>query len=246
MAQLSIRRLFAARETLTVDDLDAICDDLEAFFNQIKLSDDNIQDAGITASSKVAAGTITAAIFPNDVISTAKIADGAFTAEKITDSSITTAKLASNAVTTVKIADGAVTLAKREAVNWVTDTAAGSTVSSTSYNAIGLTQDITTTGRPVFIGITSAGVTTPSGCAYANDSGNIFSIRVRIVRNGTAISTTEYLSSIAGQTYYPITAVRFIDTPSAGTYNYAVQMSKGDASYETFEIYNLKLIVMEL
>jgi microcystin-dependent protein len=86
MSQIDIRRTYADTVTLFAADLDAILDDVESFLNSTKLNDDNIQDAGITASTK------------------------------IIDSTITTAKIATNAITTVKITDANVTRLKLEAV----------------------------------------------------------------------------------------------------------------------------------
>ena len=112
MAQLDVRREYADGEILLASDLDAFLNDIETFLNVIKLNDDNIQDGGINAATKLADSSITTAKLANGAVTTNKIADNAVTTAKIADGAITTAKIADSAVTTAKIADSAVTAAK--------------------------------------------------------------------------------------------------------------------------------------
>jgi hypothetical protein len=102
MATLSITKAWADGEVLLEADLDNIKDDVETFLNTTKINDDNIQNAGITASSKLIDASI----------STAKLANLAITTAKIDDLAVTTGKLAASAVTTAKITDANVTKAK--------------------------------------------------------------------------------------------------------------------------------------
>lgn len=92
MATLTITKEWANGEILLESDLDFIKNDVETFLNVTGIDDDNIQDVGITASSKLVDGSI----------STAKLAG----------SSVTAPKIASDAVTTIKILDANVTVAK--------------------------------------------------------------------------------------------------------------------------------------
>lgn len=123
MANLSITRNYADGEVLLEADLDEVCDDLETFLNKTKINDDNIQPSGITGSTKLLDGSVSAAKLASDAVTTVKIADDAVTAAKVADGAIddaaklassvvTTAKLATDAVTTVKITDANVTAAK--------------------------------------------------------------------------------------------------------------------------------------
>ena len=97
MAQLDVRREYADGEILLASDLDAFLNDIETFLNVIKLNDDNIQDGGINAATKLADSSVT----------TSKLANGAVTTNKIADGAVTTAKIADGAVTTAKISDAA-------------------------------------------------------------------------------------------------------------------------------------------
>ncbi len=102
MATLSITKDWADGEVLLEADLDNIKEDVETFLNTTQLNDDNLQNAGITASTKLIDGSIP----------TAKIANLSVTTAKIDDLSITTGKIAANAITTAKITDANITKAK--------------------------------------------------------------------------------------------------------------------------------------
>lgn len=112
MAQLTTRRQYAASQPLLKSDLDAFIDDIEAFVNVVQLSNDNIQDASITASTVIIDNTIVNGKFANGAFTTAKITDANVTTAKLVDGSVTAAKIDNLAVTTAKIADSAVTTAK--------------------------------------------------------------------------------------------------------------------------------------
>ncbi len=53
MATLAIPKNYADGTVLFESDLDDFRDTLHTFFNVTKINDDNIQDAGITASAKL-------------------------------------------------------------------------------------------------------------------------------------------------------------------------------------------------
>lgn len=119
MATLSTTRNYEDGEILTQADLDAFLDDIEIFINITKLNDDNLQNNGITGSTKLVTGSVTAAKLAADSVTTAKIVD----------SNVTTAKIADANVTTVKIADDNVTFAKMQ--NIATARLIGRTTAST-------------------------------------------------------------------------------------------------------------------
>lgn len=102
MATLDVTRAYSDGEVLTEAQIDTIRTDIETFFNTTKLNDDNIQNSGITGSTKLADASI----------STAKLADSSIINAKIQDDAITTSKIIDEAVTAAKIADNAVTAAK--------------------------------------------------------------------------------------------------------------------------------------
>lgn len=162
MAQLDVRRTYRSNKVLTAQDINAFLDDIEAFFNLVKINSDNIQDASITVSSKIIDGTITTSKIDNNAVTTAKIADNAVTTAKIADSAVTTAKIVDNAVTTAKIADSAITSAKiadnavtnvkLAAINKTSSSTISFTTSATSPTFVTNSQiSITTTGKPVML-----------------------------------------------------------------------------------------------
>lgn len=117
MATLSINKDWADGEVLLEADLDNVKDDVETFLNTTKINDDNIQNAGITASSKLIDASISAAKLAADSVTTAKIIDGALSADatgraKMADGFVNAAKLATDSVTKVKLADGAKNLTR--------------------------------------------------------------------------------------------------------------------------------------
>ena len=168
MASLNTRKLYAAFTIPTGSQFDAFLDDIESFLNSTKLNDDNIQDNGITASDKLIDETVTAAKIANaavtavklasDSVQTAKIVNGAVTVDKLASNSVTTAKIGDSQVTTAQIATNAVTMAKLETrttgtgVGGISLSSSSGTTTTTSSSSL-LSASITTTGRPVFVGL---------------------------------------------------------------------------------------------
>jgi microcystin-dependent protein len=97
MATLVITKTYADGDILTEADLDAIKDDVEAFLNVTGINDDNIQTAGITASSKLIDATISTAKIANSAITAGKLAADSVTTVKILDANVTPAKLSAAA-----------------------------------------------------------------------------------------------------------------------------------------------------
>lgn len=83
MPTLTITKSYADGDILTEADLDNIRNDVITFLNTTKLDDDNIQDAGITGSSKLIDSSVTTAKINDAAITTAKIADLAVTSDKL-------------------------------------------------------------------------------------------------------------------------------------------------------------------
>lgn len=107
MATLTITKQWANGAILLEADLDYIKSDVETFLNTTKINDDNIQNAGITASSKLIDASISAAKLATGAVTTAKILDDAVTTAKILDANVTYAKLAA-AVTSTLVPPGSV------------------------------------------------------------------------------------------------------------------------------------------
>lgn len=83
MATLSTTRNYADGEVLLESDLDGFLDDIENFLNVTRLSDDNIQNNGITGSTKLVNSSVTTLKIGDEAITTAKLANDSVTRDKI-------------------------------------------------------------------------------------------------------------------------------------------------------------------
>jgi hypothetical protein len=122
--------------------------------------------------------------------------DGGVTEAKIADDSITTDKIVDAAVTTDKIADGSVTEAKLVAKTIATRALDGSTI-STSFSGIGTgSASITTTGRPVFVGLRSKqGFSQNSRVTVAGTNIDDATGYLQLVYAGSTVITSETIAT---------------------------------------------------
>lgn len=158
-----------------------------------------------------------------------------------------TVQVKNSGITTAKIADGAVTPAKLAALGQQISSSSGSfSTTSTSYvDVTNLSVSITTTGRPVFIGIIAD--TTAAYLGSSNTSGGTNGSSFKIVRGSTDIMISSLRSDNSSATSIsrvPPSSVWHIDTPSSGTYTYKVQCIS-NSGVSTSAI-NCKLIAYEL
>lgn len=222
MAQISITKNWADGEILLEADLDEIKSDVETFLNTTGINDDNIQNGGITGTTKIATGTVGTANLASSAVTTAKIADDAVTTAKINDLAVTTAKLAATSVTTAKIAagavtstelasdavttakitdanvttaklaDGAVTPAKRSTLTQGVTSTSGSFTVTPSTGNMDTT--VTGTGRPVLICLNLTGSNVTYG-AYVDSATPGVDTALQLYKNGS------FLTNIATVTY---------------------------------------------
>jgi hypothetical protein len=102
---------------------------------------------------------------------------------------------------------------------------------TTTPTAVGINCTITTSGRPVWIGLTADGSnsTNPSDPArLAVVSGVQFYIA--IYRGGTNLGWNTFANTSDVTTLIPPSAISTIDFPSAGTYTYTVQVYTSNGS----------------
>jgi hypothetical protein len=160
----------------------------------------------------------------------------------IADAAITTVKIGANAVTTAKILDANVTKAKLAALGQQvssSDSGSFTDTSGSDVDVTNLTVTITTTGRPVFIGI--IGNNNAGGSYVSAIATNAFpvphpSAHIKFLRDASVI-TTHLLESIvsgaAGSNLsitVPPTSFFHIEVPAAGTYTYKVKANSGTGS----------------
>lgn len=225
MPQLTITKNYDDGTALTETQLDAIKSSIETFVNTTKLDGDNIATGGVTAT-------------------------------QLASSAVTTAKIDTGAVTTAKLADSAVTQVKRAALgHQLSSTCGGAyTNATTSYtDATNLTVTITTTGRPVWIGLIHDGNTTGTDhgtiTCLASGSTTTISGYIKITRDVTLISEqffqkTEVSAATGQYFYFPSSSICHVDPITAGTYTYKISMKAGTNT--TVGVRYSKLIAYEL
>lgn len=169
-----------------------------------------------------------------------------------TQTQITTAQITDLAVTTAKIANNAVTPGKLAALGQQISGSSGSfnTTSNSSVDITNCSVTITTTGRPVFVGLMAFDGTDQ---AYVEliATGTVTTINgaINFDRSGTPVGLFYVgLKVPAGELEYywvPGSAYWRIDTPTAGTYTYKAQAFVFTANTK-ISAFNLSLIAYEL
>jgi hypothetical protein len=223
MSALSVRKTYDDGTDPTEQQLDDIRESIEEFFNVTQVTDDNIQDDGITASTKLVDASISAEKIGSSAATTAKFIDGSVTAAKITDGAVTTAKLANSNVTRAKMAAANYGVSSNITGNYTSDT-----------DTLAATTLLTTSGRPVRITmapISGGGSTGPyvmtstSSTSPANNSRMIF----KLYRDGVQIDGCILAYQAPGIGHivrWPGTVLNFYDfTPSAGAHTYTLYVA---------------------
>ena len=168
--------------------------------------------------------------------------------------------IGSIAATSANIVAAAVTRATGVSVGTggvAISTSSGSfSTANTSYiNVTNLTATITTSGRPVYLGLIANTDTTVAGGYIQLDISGATTLftKSQFYRNAVAISN-EIISELVTNTSateteillsYPCGAMTYIDTPTAGTYVYTLKTKVNDAS-GTVQFNHCRLIAYEL
>jgi hypothetical protein len=225
----------------------------KAVATQVNAEFDNIVDfinGGNIASNNIAALGITAANINSSAVTTAKIADLAVTTGKLADGAVTDAKLSISALTTTLIADGAVTRPKQAALTInKSGTVAIFTSTSTSFTDVtGLTVSITSTGRPIWVGLVCVHSSSPCSVYATNAASTNVEAEIKLLRDSVSIMNTYLLATGTfasnSQMRTPAGTIWYIDEPAAGTYTYKIQVAVQSGTTAGFE--QLKLIAYEL
>lgn len=163
------------------------------------------------------------------------------------------ADIDANGINTDDIANGAITRAKMESVGQqITSAVDSHAFDQTSYVAVsGLSASITTTGRPVYVGL-QAGTDVNANVIYSNGGGSDSAyIYVQFKRDGTVVAMMNQYIAVGGasgttgaRVGIPPSAYHLIDTPSAGSYVYTVEYKTAAGDAVQFE--GVKLVAYEL
>jgi len=198
----------------------------------------------LSASGDMSISQIVTADITDANVTLAKMAAASVGTANIVDAAVTTVKILDANVTTAKIADGAVTPAKRAALGEQISASCGVfnlTSSSTSFSDItNLTVTITTTGRPIFVGLIPAS-TTGDPSSMTTVTGGSGSVLIRYLRGATALG-----KQALNGTFSAISGLSTIDVVAAGTYTYKAQTSNLTAFSSQRIFTDIKLIAFEL
>lgn len=229
---------------------------------------DVVTTAGSVGTASLQDGSVTTDKIADDAVGADELRDDAVTdgnravtTNHIRNSAVTAGKIATGVFdnstlehtgSVVRIKDGGVTQAKRASLGQQLSSSSSSfTTSSTSLvDVTNLSLSITTTGRPVFVGLIPAG-SSASYLSISNGTGDTdITGQAAILRDGTVIARTELeakgatsAGSLGSQV--PVGGLFFIEQPAAGTYTYKVQAAAGEAS-TGMSVNNAKLVAYEL
>lgn len=166
---------------------------------------------------------------------------------------VLTANIKDLNVTTGKLANGAVTQAKRASLGQQISGSSGNftTIAGTKVDVTNLSVTITTTGRPVFVGLIHDGNTSnESYLGSLGFTGTNALCSFHILRASTIISSSRVskINDGASNSYVniPPSSLSYIDTPSAGTHTYKVQAETSTATTMQATVAYAKLVVFEL
>jgi len=268
MATLTISKNYADSTVLFESDLDDFKNDLETFFNTTKFNDDNLQDAGITASEKFANNSVTGDLFDAGVvdnvtvelvtnklqlkdigISTPKLIDGAVTGVKMNDDIVTVDKIAATTVTRDKQEIRTVTINSSDpGAGGISKSASTGSATITSVLFVNVASTVlTTTGRPVMIFLEPDG--TSFSAFGADTTTEITTWEVEIRRGSTTIWTTLFNADNVGAVVwdYRVSCANIFttDTPSAGTHTFQVRARRVTAVTTVF-VQNLRIVALEI
>jgi hypothetical protein len=186
---------------------------------------------------------------------TAPAEPGAVTSEKIRDFTIVDVDVADGTLSHKKLAPR--DLATSGTIAAIGNVAQGVMASSTvnfsgsTYDTAGITADLRTTGRPVFVGLTPkvpAGTSLVGSITTSGSPTNGSVLSWRLLRSGTEIAAGEFNYADSGANAsrsltLPAGVIWAIDTPAAGTYSYDLQIN---AQGYSAQLKNVRLVAFEL
>ncbi len=165
----------------------------------------------------------------------------------------TTLQVKDEGIGTDQLADESVTPAKMAALGQQVSTSSGSfsTGSTTFTDVTNLSVAITTTGRPVWVGLipTTSSSPAPALVPQSNNTGTAVTGDVQLLRDSTAISIHRVANTYPSSTgihniSIPVGTVWTIDAPAAGTYTYKAQARV--VSTDSMQVLEAKLVVIPL
>lgn len=171
--------------------------------------------------------------------STVKVPASGITSTELATGSVTQTKLPNRALSTGPVAVGGI---------GVSSSSGSFSTGSTSYvDVTNLAITITTSGRPVWIGLKSEPFAANAAITYNRASVGPGAAKITIARDGTVLYAQTLENSGAGTNTFtgiPVSALNAVDVPAAGTYAYKIQvlvLNSGDF----ISVLNAELVVYE-
>jgi hypothetical protein len=204
-----------------------------------------------TAEYSVVTTTLTFSVAPYNGATLMFVSGGVTAVNVPADGSVTTVKIATNAVTHDKMAaraTGTTVAAGGVAISASSGSYSNATTTYTDVTNLSVT--ISTTGRPVFVGLMSSGTASSSTVGGSTTSAsNNPGIILKFVRGATDISIQEINTvsdSTDGYIVTPPSSFHHVDVVAAGTYTYKVQAKTTSAVNTNSTVVDTKLVVYEL
>lgn len=147
----------------------------------------------------------------------------------------------------LQVKNGGITRSKQASVGEQVSSGSGffQTTSSSLVDVTNLSVTITTTGRPVWIGLTTnrTSVTLGGDCYIGTLSSGSVQVGA-FLRDSSIISVSDFRTQGSTDLRLPPGCFWYLDQPSAGTYTYKFQVAISGAN--TLTVNNVKLIAYEL
>lgn len=120
----------------------------------------------------------------------------------------------------------------------------GQTINTSVAPVANLSVTITTTGRPVFIGLIDTWASVGTNFSTITSSQNA-NIRIQFFQGSTQLTNTALLNTAGQSTNFPASAVSHIDFPAAGTYTYTIQAGPTNGG-NSLEFSHISMVAYEL
>ncbi len=253
MSTLTTNRQYLDGDDLTQAQLDDAFDSIETWGNG-NIGTANIATSGVD-TAQLAASSVTASKIASDAVTTAKILDGAVTGAKLDSGVVDNATLAYSSsqlkikdagVGSTQLAAASVTQAKRAALGQQVSSSSSTFSHSGDTNLTAVTNlsvSLTTTGRPVFVGLIPDG----TNSAYIQHS-NLNGAKITLYRDSTEIANSTASVNLGGTAQsmtIPVSSIYTIDVPGAATYTYTCKVQL-IVNTTGISVYYAKLVAYEL
>jgi len=173
-------------------------------------------------------------------------ASHAAVANTVVPGSITTTNLAEGSITLSKLAPRMTNTTVGVGGMAVSGSSGDYSVSTTEADVTNLTVTITTTGRPIFIGLFPDG--TAHGYLYSRDGGSSSAMYLTVIRGSETIGQTMFFKESGSgpvEIRVPASSISLIDFPDARTNTYKLRARIGSNDSSGL-ISNCRLIAFEL